>query len=507
MTTAAPANAIDRYADWKAPPHDGAVLIWPAPPDLLADQDHNHRLLASADHVTLHGTSLPELRTAARSFLGHTDDAQPIAATGHQTELYHAGVWVKLALVDAIARRAGGTAVHFAVDTDEPKHLAIRWPGGSEPITDDPNLNTAPWAGLVAPPTPAHINTLRRRLAAAAAGWSFKPLLPAFIDTLAPLSLEAHDLPSMLTNATHRLDWDLGLRHHAMLTSPIWTSEPFLVFAYHLMARAGELADHYNRALADYRRRAGIKSPGRPMPDLRASADAAESPFWFDDLAAAGRQRLVLHRPEGSPHWTIATDAGRLELDPRKDATSAAAELLQFLRRHNLRLAPRALTLTTFLRLFVADQWVHGIGGGRYDQVADRIIQSFFGLEPPRFAVATATLYFPDAVGRTRACLPCIKQEGHRLRHALLGPHKMDLVRRIAEAPRRSTRRALLFAQMHQALQDAESSPAVRDWQHRADAAERAAAEDRVLFDRELFYAIQPRDRLEMLIARCRAEL
>jgi exopolyphosphatase/guanosine-5'-triphosphate,3'-diphosphate pyrophosphatase len=35
-----------------------------------------------------------------------------------------------------------------------------------------------------------------------------------------------------LTNATHELDWKLGLRHHVLLASPIWSSEPFLVFAH-----------------------------------------------------------------------------------------------------------------------------------------------------------------------------------------------------------------------------------------------------------------------------------
>ena len=38
-------------------------------------------------------------------------------------------------------------------------------------------------------------------------------------------------------------------------------------------------------------------------------------------------------------------------------------------------LRPRALTLTLFARLCVADFFIHGIGGGKYDEVTDRIIR------------------------------------------------------------------------------------------------------------------------------------
>jgi hypothetical protein len=156
------------------------------------------------------------------------------------------------------------------------------------------------------------------------------------------------------------------------------------------------------------------------------------------------------------------------------------------------------------LRLFVADQFVHGIGGGQYDQVLDTLIATHFGIEPPRFSVTTATLFFPEAVGQPRACLPCIVREGHRLKHSVLGPEKMQLVEEIAALPRHSTQRSTLYYQMHEKLTAASTSPPIKQWEQRMrDADERAQAE-KVLFDRELFYAIQPVDRLASLIGRYR---
>ena len=105
------------------------------------------------------------------------------------------------------------------------------------------------------------------------------------------------------------------------------------------------------------------------------------------------------------------------------------------LRRNRLRLAPRALTLTLFLRLFVADVFVHGIGGGHYDRVLDRLLVRRWGVEPPAFCVATATLFHPDALGVERVCPECLKHEGHRLRHAVLADEKADWLRRIEAGP------------------------------------------------------------------------
>ena len=147
----------------------------------------------------------------------------------------------------------------------------------------------------------------------------------------------------------------------------------------------------------------------------------------------------------------------------------------------------------------MADQFVHGIGGGRYDQVTDRLIARHFGIEPPRFAVTTATLYFPEAVGRTRVCVPCVAQEGHRLRHcAARRARSASWSRQIAAAPRRSPQRYATFATMHRELAAAATNhPALRQWEQRAPRdAQAREAEESAIFDRELFYAIQPRERL-----------
>jgi hypothetical protein len=488
------------YPDWKAPREDGQFFLWPEPATLAAQTIDNNKRLNGANGVLVQGVPLAELRRRARAWNHHENDAQPLVADGHQTELHHAGVWVKRVLTNALAARVGGQASHFAIDTDAPKHLHLRWMGGSEPISDDPELMRAHWAGMLDAPSPAHVDHLEVKLAAAR--FAEPPVATEFLASLRRLAIEQPKLSPALTNAMHELDWSLGLRHGALLASPLWQSDPFLVFAHHVIARARDFATSYNAALADFRREKKVRTPTRPMPDLAAFEASVELPFWLDDLATGDRTRPSVFARDGA--FVLATPAGdEFEFDPSANAFDGVAKLNLFLRRNNFRLSPRALTLTMFLRLLVVDQFVHGIGGGQYDQITDRIIASHFRLDPPRFSVATGTLYLPEAVGRERICVPCIEQQGHRLRHSLLGERKRELVEAIAAAPRNSPERYATFASMHRELKAAQiASPKVRQWEQQLrDAVARETAEA-AIFDRELFYGLQPRARLEAMVER-----
>jgi hypothetical protein len=489
----------ERYADWKAPRTDGAVLVWPDASDLIRRTHENKERLSSAGHSRIQGVPLAELRRQMRRFVGH-DDALPLVATGHQTELYHPGVWAKNVLINCIAEAVGGQAYLFDVDTDAPKHLNLRWPPATSlPITDDQRITSASWSGQLAPPTPSHIASLESELHAAERSWDFRSPTGEFLRSVRRLSLEAESLSPMLVNALHEIDWSLGLRHHAMLVSPMFLAEPYLLFVHHFMSRADSVASDYNASLADYRVEQSIKTPGRPMPDLRVSGEQIESPFWVDNLTTGDRVRATLQKTAGGFSLIFADDA--FPFAPAATPDEAAGGLQRWLRRHNLRIAPRALTLTTFLRLLLADQFVHGIGGGRYDQVADRFIHRQFGIEPPYFSVTTGTLYFPSALGRQRACVSCLVREGHHLRHAALGQEKKSLVRKIDSLPRYSLERRAAYYEMHRRLKDV-GAPVTARWEDRLRDARRQAAEEDILFDRELFYGLQSRDRLESLISR-----
>lgn len=480
------------------------MLIWPEPDALLRSIAINGDLLAGAEQ-RVQNRPLRELRAEARSFAGVHDERR-IVLTGHQTELWHPGVWAKNALIDAAARKIDALAIHLAVDTDAPKHLGIRWPNFSVPITDDPAAVTADWASLVQPPTPTHLAEIDTRLAQATPSFGYEPMLHDWIAAMRMAVLDGlngSDLPKAIATASHQLDWSLGLEYSIHTLSPTLGSRAWLAFAYHVMSRAREFASVYNASLACYRKQEGIDSTTRPMPDLRLSNLQIEAPFWLDDLNASRRHRMMIEIRGDSLLICRPFEDDCLELKPGLDGFEAAEKLREFVLRHQLRITPRALTLTIFMRLFVTDLFVHGIGGGRYDQIADRIIQRHFNLEPPRFAVTTATLYLPQALTRERACVPCVLRDGHRLKHGVLGERKRELVEAIATAPRKSRERAELFTKLQREMRaQRENNEQLRRWRTLLEEMRSRAIEDSVVFDREAFYAVQPRSRLIELIAR-----
>lgn len=492
------------YANWKAPNEDSAILIWPPPQQILQDTRENNRRLSSENSANIQGIPLRDLRHQQRQLLNLPDD-QCVIVTGHQTELYHAGVWAKLAMIDAAAKSINARTLLLAVDTDAPKHLSLRWPRFSEPISEDPAITTAPWSGLLKGPTSEHLRKLEKSLSDVQRDWPFIPMAGDFLADLEKHSAENAPLSNAIVDSMKRLDQSLGLQHQSVIASPLWSSEPYLALAYHLLARADEFATKYNDALTEYRIAHKIRTPARPMPDLQVSGDRCESPFWVDFLTKQDRQRCGVFRTDNT--WRLKINGDNFPLNPQLDGWNAAAALGEFLNAHHVRLSPRALTLTLFVRLFFADQFLHGIGGGRYDQVTDRVIEQFFGIAPPAFSVTTATLYFPTAVGQSRVCMPCLHHEGHRLEHAVLGKFKRDYIAKIQSLPRYSSERQVLFSQMHQQRKSfLQSHPSLRAWREKLAKADLQLRDEEVHFDRELFYAIQPRERLVGLIGKYQME-
>jgi hypothetical protein len=85
---------------------------------------------------------------------------------------------------------------------------------------------------------------------------------------------------------------------------------------------------------------------------------------------------------------------------PREPAAMVRAFL--DLGKHGLKVRSRALTNTLYARLFLCDLFIHGIGGGKYDELTDELIRGFYGVEAPAFVVLSATRLLPLPAERVR---------------------------------------------------------------------------------------------------------
>ena len=169
--------------------------------------------------------------------------------------------------------------------------------------------------------------------------------------------------------------------------SDVWCG-PLLL---HMLGDAGRFHDAYNAALADYRRANGVRSPQRPIPDLMRHGRAVELPVWVY-RADEGRRRLFVTAE--ADRLLLRADDEMIGDVPLADVARGEchAGILHGSTVGPWRLRPRALSLTLWARLLLGDLFVHGIGGAKYDRIADRIIHSYFGIPAPRMACVSATL-------------------------------------------------------------------------------------------------------------------
>ncbi len=210
-----------------------------------------------------------------------------------------------------------------------------------------------------------------------------------------------------LSAARAKLERALGLEVWHVPTSLLCDCEAWLVFVGEWMRHAEVWTDCYNRHLAAYRQRMGIVTSHHPMPDLQRAGDVVELPFWIYRQGEA-RERLFIRRAGAG----ILVRFGGREID----VTNGLAPLLGG-SVGPLQIRPRALTLTMYVRMFVADVFIHGIGGALYDRITDGIMEELWGVAPPYGCVSAAWLLPLGTAAAGGDSVPALRRRRHHLVH------------------------------------------------------------------------------------------
>jgi hypothetical protein len=403
----------------QAPREPGAVLAEP-PLDQVGDRlRSNRRTLEQAD-LSILGRLLSDLRLQARQlasqaaaeYLRAAGEPLPPSArpgywllSGHQPELFHPGVWVKNFALNGLVQAHGGTALNLVVDTDLAKTADLKVPTweGDEALPEAPpervyraNVPFDRWR-KEAPFEERMVedeelfSSLPERVAPLVRGWPFASLLPKFWNDVRHASAWSGLLGERLVSARRTWERHWGCHNWEVPVSRLCRTEPFAWFACHVLSEAPRFHALYNACVRDYRRANGIKNHLHPVPDLAAEGDWLEVPFWGWQRDQHQRGRLMVRR-DGSL-LRLRLGDNQLPAIPVQ-STDAVAAWLDF-ERQGIKLRSRALTTTLFARLFLADLFIHGIGGAKYDEITDALLRRFYGLEPPRYLVLSATLHLP----------------------------------------------------------------------------------------------------------------
>lgn len=317
----------------------------------------------------------------------------PIVMTGHQPELYHPGVWVKDFLLQHIAAETGSTAVDVVVDSDGFDSVQLTSPCLVPEVRRCRQYlavgSEATCFACAPKPTASDLELFCE------AGDSQLATLPApsirrhfsdFCDALRSAEADAENLAELVTFARRRYEAVAGTDYLELPVTRMVRTRAFATFVADMALNALRFAESYNGELDAFRAFTKTRSKAQPFPDLEISHGRVELPLWAieagrrDSVWASKREEGVeLHAGDGLVAF-LPFDA-----DAAIEAVLAASAAL----------APKALALTLYTRMFCCDLFIHGVGGGRYDNVTDGVCRRYYGVEPPAFVVASLTMYLP----------------------------------------------------------------------------------------------------------------
>lgn len=327
-------------------------------------------------------------------------DEKPWILGGHQPELFHPGVWFKNVLIHQLARETGSIGLHAIVDHDLARSTAIRVPCRSRqqplmhietvplPLAHPDTTETLlPWNAWTIDPAkiPAVTDAIREALHSVGIVASMAPEFFQQLGSTKP----GLDAAIAFSQVRHRIERNHGIENGEFPISALCRTEAWAQFVTYCLQHAVELNAIYNDCLDEYRQREGITNPTQPVPPLGLTEKWVELPFWFRLPNQQSRRRAWVSRTPSE--WRMITDdplGASRGIDITSSGIAGACCVL-----------PRALTTTLFLRTFIADLFIHGIGGGQYDRLTDRIVERFLHITPPQFVTCTATLWldFPDS--------------------------------------------------------------------------------------------------------------
>lgn len=410
-----PSSITGRPAPLKVPRVDGAWLQRPEA-QLAADWlSENAQSFASAD-VDLQGYSLARLRSWSRSEVFRAARAymSPWAAVadrelgsipwvvgGHQPALFHPGVWAKNFAMGRLAQNATGISLNLVVDNDTLTSKAIKVPVGT---TENPRVIAVPFDETqfqqpweeVTVQNRSVFNAFGEQVQSQLRGWTYDPLVKDFWPDVIRHSQSNGRVADAFTAARNIWERKWGLDNLELPLSRLCQLPPFLWFVSHVVAHLPRFAALYNQSVRDYRRRNGIHSTSHPVPELIELGEWLEAPFWVWRAGDRRRSRLFARQLKNSIELSVDGRESLGELPLTIDTTAErAVTRLQELQAAGLHLRTRALTTTLFNRVCLADLFVHGIGGAKYDEITDELIAQFWGLPVPRYWTVSGTLQLP----------------------------------------------------------------------------------------------------------------
>ncbi len=393
------------FKNLQTPLSHGDVLVEPGPGALLLAAKKNRQSLANAS-VMIAGQTLAHWRSQTRKKIAGRDEIF-IIVTGHQPDFIHPGVWAKHVVSARLAKALNGKVINLVVDSDVVKRSSLPIPverQGHVSLSRVPYTNAGKDLSYEQMPKLSHeqLDMFESRLREALGPNYQQSQWPAFFIG-ARNTTGAKDWVDQAVAGRRAIEAGLGISVEDHRISEHWCT-PLIA---DMLLNARKFAASYNRALATYRLENNVKGHARPIPDLVISDDQCEVALWAHTANTARRRLFASADADRVRLFADETEIASLPVTSlRNHKCSACKELAANLQQSGWELRPRALTLTLWARLLLADIFVHGIGGAKYDRITDNIMRDYYEIDAPAMACVSATLHLPLPVHQAESADP-----------------------------------------------------------------------------------------------------
>ena len=402
------------FREYRAPREHGEAFVEPAFDQALPMLQANRRLLAKQTifEAIRHQARRQLIEDALRyTSVYRTPDwltgfsvdellERPIVMAGHQPALFHPGVWFKNFALSHVARQTGALAINLVIDNDVASGCSIRIPT-LDSETSQASYVSVPFddAGGGGPyeQTTIQNHEVFEHFAERVAK-TVEPIVQnPCVDRLwhhARAAIERCGVAGCaMAQARHGLEGELGLQTLELPLGVACRTTAFAEFVLSILSELPRFHRCYNGAANQYRRDHRIRSTAHPVPNLDERDGWFEAPLWIYGNQSPTRRPVWVRLRDDQ---LVISDRVEREIEIDIRFPKLAAEKLSSMINPEFKLRPRALLTTMYARLVLSDLFMHGIGGAKYDQLGDRIIHSFFMVDPPEFMVMSATVKLPS---------------------------------------------------------------------------------------------------------------
>jgi hypothetical protein len=409
------------------PKEKDTVFIHPEPSKWLTFLAKNRLILKN---VSDRLKSRRELQGIARNYTQTmmdwtdvSDVSKDIIATGHQATWHHCGIWAKNLATCKFAEVVDGNRLHIVLDHDicdtalvlprqklDGNWIAERFEIESEQKSIPLEFRRPPQKNSIK----AFVDTIARECEGKFCNDIWPGCLGSGVDKIPYF----HSIADLITYFQSMLNFELGLNMIYLPISKLSESEAFFDFVISIVLDAFRFTRTYNKAIIKQLRSSQINQRNTvPRLRLDGTKKSIQLPFWLK--SPNGERTSLCVSLEKSNKIKIGNDTDAFDKLDSSSQTGKTDQLRNILRRLDYHLRPKAVSLTAFIRLYLADWFVHGAGGRLYEPVTDYVIENYFGMRQLKYGVATCTQTLPqlDSADFYTENISQLRHELHNMKH------------------------------------------------------------------------------------------